>query len=205
MGRQGRGPAEHRLAMLASGLGILGGLFWLSLPFYPPECAPVTESSEIFCTRLWSPALGTMLIGAVALYLRLRSDAPGGARRGVLGVVVGFALMTVGNVGEYWFAYELPHQGGPGAAVRSALWMSALTGWLIALIGSVVVGIGLVRSRRRDRWIGLLFLAPLPLTVGIAIIGGPNLAPLPVGLLGIATGVYARRVAVDGAGAASGA
>lgn len=180
----------HRLGSI---LGILGGAFWFSLPFYPPACVPVTESSEIFCNRLWSPALAGMLIGSVVFCFLLRNNVSRGTRAGFGLIVVAFGLMTVGNVGEYWFAYQLPHQGGPGAIVRSVLWMSVLAGWLISLIGAVVAGSALLRSRSRDRWVGWLLLLPLPLTFGFAAIGGPSLAPMSIGLLGILLGAYGLR------------
>ncbi|TAL10818.1 MAG: hypothetical protein EPO00_04220, partial [Chloroflexota bacterium] len=171
-------------------LAIIGGAFWMSLPFYPPECVPVTGDSEVFCNRLWSPAFAAMLIGAIALYGFLRRDGSGRVIPGFRPMIIGFALMTAGNVGEYWLAFHLPHQGGLGGIVRGLLWMAVLAGWLTALVGSFIAGAELLRSKRRDRHIGWLFLLGFPLTFVLAITVGPNLAPLPIGLLGVVVGIY---------------
>jgi hypothetical protein len=190
----GHRPHHGLIDVLRLGLilGILGGTAWLSLAVYPPQCVPVTPASEVFCNRLWSPALGAMLIGATTLFFSLRGVVRGGGRGSLIALVIGFALMTGGNVGEYWVAYQLPHQGGPGAAIRSLLWMSVLAGWLTALLGSTVAGVTLARSGGSAGWMSRLFLLPLPLTVVFAALM-PNGAPLAVGVLGIVVGVHGLR------------
>lgn len=186
------------MARLGSVFAIIGGAFWISLPFYPPECVPVTEASEVFCSRLWSPALLAMLIGAIALRVLLPTQGPDPVLPRFRIIVIGFALLTVGNVGEYWLAYELPHQGGIGAMVRGLLWTTVLAGWLTALVSSFVAGAELLRSGRRDRQMGWLFLVAFPLTFVLAIAATPNLVPLPIGLLGIVIGIHGLRVGGHG-------
>ncbi len=177
----------------ALAVGIVGGLFWISLGFFPPECVPPTEASEVYCNRLWTPPLTAMLIGAVGLFWLLRPSVSGATRSGLLALVVGFAMMAGGNGGEYWIAYGLPHQGGAGAIVRSLLWMTVLAGWLTALIAAVIVG-ALLHTEATDdgrlRWPSLLFVLPLPLTFAFAAALGPGLMAIPVGLLGILVGLY---------------
>ena len=179
----------HRLALLVS---IFGGLAWISLTLVPPECAPVTEASEIFCNRLWTAPLTAMLIGAVGLFWLLRPVVSSATKSSVLAMAIGFAMMASGNGGEYWIAFALPHQGGAGALVRSLLWITVLAGWLTALVASVVTGVGLhnpATGYGRPRWMSLLFVLPLPLTFVFATLG-PSRMGIPVGLLSVLIGVY---------------
>jgi hypothetical protein len=178
-----------RLALL---VGVVGGLFWISLAFFPPACTPVTEASEVDCNRLWTPPFVGMLIGAIGLFRLLRPVVSGATKSSLIALVIGFAMMAGGNGGEYWIAFELPHQGGAGALIRSLLWMTLLAGWLTALIASAVLGVRLSDSLSgsgRSKWPSLLFILPLPLTFAFATLG-PSRMGIPVGLLGILIGVY---------------
>jgi hypothetical protein len=177
-------------------VGIFGGLVWICLAFVPPECAPVTEASEVFCNRLWTAPLIAMLIGAMSLWWRLRTVVSSGTKSGLLAMAIGFAMMAAGNGGEYWIAYALPHQGDAGALVRSLLWMTALAGWLTALLAAVATGIGLhdpVTGYGRPRWLSVLLVAPLPLTFFFAVLG-PGLIGVPVGFLGVFIGIHGLAV-----------
>ncbi|MEO7664786.1 MAG: hypothetical protein ABIV26_06630 [Candidatus Limnocylindrales bacterium] len=167
-------------------LGILGGLLWLGLPFWPPDCVPVVASSEVFCNRLWTPALGAMLIGAVVLQRRQGGQVLE-ALKGLRLLVIAFALMTLGNGLEYWVAFGLPHQGGIGGVVRGVLWMSVIAGWLIALIASAVAGAVAARRRHGRRWPAALLIVPLPLTVMLGAVSA-GYAPLAIGALGVIIG-----------------
>jgi hypothetical protein len=183
----------HRLALA---VGILGGLVWIGLAFVPPECAPATEASEVFCNRLWTPPLSAMLIGSIGLFWLLRPVVTRGTRSSLLAMAIGFAMLAGGNGGEYWIAFTLPHQGGAGALVRSLLWMTVLAGWLTALIASVVTGVRLhdpSTGYGRPRWASLLFVMPLPLTFVFATLG-PSWMGIPVGLLGVLIGAYGLTV-----------
>lgn len=192
----------HPLALV---LSIIGGLTWMSLAFFPQECVPVTEASEVFCNRLWTPPLTAMLIGAVGLFWLLRPVVSSAMKSSILAMAIGFAMMAGGNGGEYWIAFALPHQGGVGAMVRSLLWMTVLAGWLTALIASAVMGVGLrnpATGYGRPRWLSLLFVLPLPLTFAFAALG-PSRMGIPVGLLGVLIGAYGlairdERVTVPG-------
>lgn len=189
----------HRLALV---VGIVGGLSWISLAFVPPECSPVTEASEVFCNRLWTPPLTAMLIGSVGLFSLLRPVVTRGTSASLLAIAIGFAMMAGGNGGEYWIAFTLPHQGGAGALVRSLLWMTVLAGWLTALIASVLTGVRLhdpSTGYGRPRWTSLLFVLPLPLTFLLATLG-PGWMGIPVGLLGVLIGTYGLAVRHDKVG-----
>lgn len=169
-------------------LSVLGGWLWISLPFFPPACVPVTEITEGFCNRLWTPALAGMFIGAVGLFELLKPLSTKALRLGLNGIQVGYGLMVIGNFAEYWIFFGLPHEG-PNGWLRGLLWMSVLLGWLIALLGSVIAGISLFRSPCNQKWQSLLFLLPLPLTIVLRI-PGPSWAGIPLGLLGILIGGF---------------
>lgn len=184
------------LGLVGGLVGLVGGLAWLVLPFYPPECAPVTGASEVFCNRLWTPALAAMAVGAWA-FLRTFEGTAGRGTRIALGLLAGgFTLMALGNGGEYWLFSHLPHQG-PNGWVRGLLWMSALVGWLVTLVSSFAIGIGWLRGTRSPspgRWLGVLFALPLLLTVLLAFTLGPNWAPLSAGLAAIVVGTTGIRL-----------
>jgi len=176
----------NRIALF---VGIVGGVAWQTLPLYPPECVPVTGASEVFCNRLWTPALAAMLVGAIGLWSLHRPFVSRAAKGRLLVITIGFALMTAGNLLEYWFAFELDHRTGIGGPIRGALWMTVLAGWLTVLVGAFVTGVILFRSRMPNRWLGLAFVLPLPLTFAFASLG-PNAMGIPVGLLAILIGVH---------------
>jgi len=115
---------------LATGLsGIGAGVLWTLLAVFPPE-------DEVVRNRLWTPALLGMLLGVTGLVLGLR---PALSRSGDLAskaVVVGLALMTLGNLAEYWTLAGQPHQGGFGGVARGVAWMTFLLGVLLLGVGT---------------------------------------------------------------------
>lgn len=147
---------------LSALLAIVGAAGWMSLAFYPPECVPVTAASEIFCNRLWSAPLGLMAVGAFGI--SRGTEVAGSGRFGRWVVPAGYALMTVGNAGEYWLAYQLPHEG-PNGVIRSLLWMTVLLGWLLLLVGSTALGASWLRSRKVRRSVGVALLLVIPISV----------------------------------------
>ena len=184
--RQAVTTAEARAPVLHAALliGLVAGLGWITLPFFPAECAPPTESSEVFCNRLWTPLLAGMLTGFSALFLRIRSVLPKAAILGFAALLVGFALMVAGNVSEYWFLNDLPH-AGPDGRIRGAAWMTLLFGLLLVLTGASLCGIASLRGAHASRLMGLLFTSLLPLTL---LLGAVNQSwvGLPLGGLSVA-------------------
>lgn len=161
-------------------LGILGGATWIAYAFVPQECAPVTNESEIFCNRLWTPALFAMTAGFLGLW---RWGAAAGTRavaRGLGIVVLGAGVMTLGNFLEYWLFFSWPHEG-PDGWLRGTLWMMVLLGWLALLLASFGAGLLLLLGRRngiRTMVLGAILVTASCLTVFIG--------PLAVGVLAIA-------------------
>lgn len=161
-------------------LGILGGATWIAYAFVPDQCAPVTGASEVFCNRLWTPALFAMTVGFVGLW-RWADALDRRAVRGGLGIVAaGAALMTLGNFLEYWLFASWPHEG-PDGWLRGTLWMMVLLGWLAVLLASFGAGLLLLLGRRgglRAMVLGaILVTAPCltvfmgPLAIGVLVIG----------------------------------
>jgi hypothetical protein len=174
-----------RIALI---IGIVGGALWISLAFFPPACVPVTAANEVFCNRLWTPALAAMCVGFGGLLLSVRPSATRGVRWSLSALVIGSAAMVGGNFGEYWLAYALPHQG-PDGFVRGLLWMSVLVGLLTVLVASAVAGVLMSRSMPGLRWPSLLFVLPLSSTILVALVS-PSWIGTPLGMLGILAGVF---------------
>lgn len=161
-------------------LGILGGATWIAFAFVPSECAPVTSRSEVYCNRLWTPALFAMTVGFLGLWRWGVARGWRGAGLGLLIVVAGGALMTFGNFLEYWLFFSWPHEG-PDGWLRGTLWMMVLLGWLSVLLASFAAGLLLLLRRRsglRTMAIGAILVTAPCLTVFIG--------PLAIGVLAIA-------------------
>lgn len=177
-------------------LGVLGGLLWISLPFFPPACVPVTELTEDFCNRLWTPALAGMFIGSFAIFNLLKPIFTRALKLGLNGIRGGYGLMVIGNFAEYWVFFGMPHEG-PNGWLRGLLWMCVLLGWLFVLLGSIIAGVSLFRSPIPQKWQSWVFVLPLPLTFIFGFLG-PSWVGIPLGLLGILIGGFGLAIQVKG-------
>ena len=173
------------MGALAPWLGFVGGAAWIGLGFFPAECAPVTDASEVFCNRLWTPPLAAIFVASVLVFRMLRPRLGKFGWISLGAVATGFGLMAAGNGGEYWLAYQLPHQG-PMGFVRGILWMGVLAGWLTTLIGSTALGVALLKDRMVSAVTGVTFVLAIPLTVGFAVIAMPT---VPLGIIGLGIGL----------------
>jgi len=167
-------------------IGMLGGLFWVTLAFYPPQCAPVTEASEVLCNRLWSPALLGMGLGYLGLFLTALPLLTRTAKFCLIALLVGFALMFLGNVVEYWMLNDLPHQG-PNSFTRGLAWMTVLLGLLVTQVASASVGFLGFKARFIPRWLSVFFLLLFPATLTAGFIG-LHWAGVPLGIVSGAAG-----------------
>lgn len=165
-------------------LGVLGGGTWLTFAFGPPACTPVTAESEVFCNRLWTPALFGMTAGFIGIR-RWASTLHWRAVDWAFTVVAaGGAFMTIGNGAEYWVFSDWPHDG-PDGWLRGMLWMTVLLGWLAVLLGSVAAGLLLLLGRRgrlRVMGLGAILVTAVCFTVFIG--------PLALGVLAVAAPLY---------------
>ena len=174
-------------------LGLIGGLIWIAYAVVPAECAPPSGATEVFCNRLWTPALLAMAAGFLGVQRRASTLRSAGANVGLLLVAAGAGAMTLGNFAEYWLFASWPHEG-PDGWLRGMLWMLVLAGWLLVLVASIVTGLLLFRrgsaSRGSRGLAAVLAIVPLTtLSVGVLGIGilavGASLASLgPLGTPG---------------------
>ena len=164
--------------------GLLGGLFWIVLGFFPPA---ETREYEVLWNRLWTPALFGMLLGIVGLFLTMHSSLTRTAKGGFIAWLAGFALMIIGNVAEYWVLSDLPHEG-PDGFIRGIAWMTFLFGTLVMQLASAIVGFNWLKSGRGPSWLSVLFLLLFPFTIGIGFVS-MHWAGTPTGILSIAVGL----------------
>lgn len=166
-------------------LGILGGVTWIAYAFIPEQCAPVTGDSELFCNRLWTPALFAMTVGFAGLVRWVATLGSPRITRWLSVTVLGAAFMTFGNFAEYWLFFGWPHDG-PDGWLRSSLWMTVLVGWLALLLASFGAGLYLLLGGRNGIRV---------LVLGAILVTAPCLSvfigPLAIGVLAIAASTYA--------------
>jgi hypothetical protein len=182
---------EH---MMRNGLalaGIGGGLLWISLAFIPPAGMRETRAYEVVWNRLWTPALVCMALGFFDLYRNFHPALSRATIRGLVTMLVGFAFMIAGNFTEYWLFSDLPHEGSDGL-IRAVAWMTVLAGALLTLIAAVVTGMSMLYSTGISRWLSLVFILPLPLTIAIGFVS-LNWAGTPIGFLSTIVGVFRLR------------
>lgn len=166
-------------------LGILGGAMWIAYAFVPDQCAPVAGDSEIFCNRLWTPALFAMTAGYVGFVRWVAGLRSARVTRWLSIAVLGGAFMTFGNFAEYWLFFEWPHEG-PDGWLRGSLWMTVLIGWLAFLLASFGAGLLLLLGGRvalRPRVLGAILVTAPCLT--------PFIGPLAIGVLAIGACLFA--------------
>lgn len=155
-------------------LGVLGGVAWFGYATVVPGCNPPSGETEVFCNRLGTSALAAM--AAALLGLRLWAGAGGrrGAKRGLAVVALGYGLMAFGNGAEYWVFSSWPHEG-PDGWLRGILWMTALAGWLLILVGSMATGLLLLLRRSTSAMTGfgivLVVTTSLTVTLGALALG----------------------------------
>jgi len=171
-------PKRDPLTTALASAGVLGGILCASLAVFP-----LNRTGEVVSNRLLTPALVGMLMGFVALLAVVRVPVKGPARIGMISLLAGLVLMICGNVAEYWFLYDLPHDGRQGF-IRGIAFMTFLLGWLVLLVGLALVGVGLVREGRSDVTLGVLLLSALPLTIAIGFVD-PKWTGMPIAALSI--------------------
>jgi hypothetical protein len=115
--------------------------------------------------KLWAPILVTALLCAVAVF---RHRVPTGAEKwGWRMMLTGLVGMTVGVTGSYW------------TPLLDEFFLFALPFILIAMIGAIVLGIGLLRRGFRPRATAVLLIAWLPLFFVLSDVIAMGAALLP--------------------------
>ena len=154
--------------------GLVGGALWALLPvawgvvsiddveFGSLSFVAVAASYWIFAVL--PPAL--IVAGLVALRRALAADAGRVGAAGIVVAAVGLGAMALGNGIEV----ASISVGGGEVSLGHAL---LLIGFLVSIVGGIVVGIVVFR-RRRDglaRAAGLLLALALPVGIGIGVLG----------------------------------
>jgi|tagenome__1003787_1003787.scaffolds.fasta_scaffold20967002_3 hypothetical protein len=152
--------------------GLVGGTLWALLPVvFLVHLEDTARGSLAFV----AVAAAAWVVGALSLVLllvavsRLRAGLEdGGGRLGAVGVVVsGLALlaMVVGNGTELT---TLTVSGTESDLGHSAF----LIGFLALVVGSLLLGIALLRGRREPlvRWAGALMVGMVPLGIGLGVL-----------------------------------
>jgi len=152
--------------------GLVGGVLWALLPVvFMVSLEDTTRGTLAFV----AVAAADWVVGALSLVLllvavsRLRAGlADGGGRLGAVGVVVsGLALlaMVLGNGTELT---TLTVSGNESDLGHSAF----LIGFLALVVGSVLLGIALLRGRGEPlvRWAGALMVGMAPLGIGLGLL-----------------------------------
>lgn len=155
--------------------GMVGGLLWVLFPLSTAlvsleDTQPGTLAYLATVASYWLMAVLPLLLLLVGL-MGLRALIGGAyGRLGKVGFLVSFvalALMFFGNGVE---VASLTFSGSESAVGHSAF----LIGFLVLLVGSVVLGVALIRVRRDplSRLSGLLYVLALPLGILFAFLGG---------------------------------
>ncbi|MEO6351118.1 MAG: hypothetical protein ABIP53_10760 [Candidatus Limnocylindrales bacterium] len=165
--------------------GMVGGMGWIALALLTPMDT-AANGGEAAWARLWAPPILLMSAGFAGLLVGTELGHFRAIRAGILAVVVGLSAMAVGNVAEYWFFVDEPH-GDINA--RNLSWIVLLIGVLIAVIGSTVAGMALLRGRREPLWLGVAFTALFPGMIALAALR-PTFVGVPLGALAIVTSFY---------------
>jgi hypothetical protein len=134
-----------RLSGLAA---MLGGVLWplwvgveQSVGWGQPGSAAY-ERYELI-NRLLPLAILPVVVGLVGLHAVFRRSNGWLGTAGFVSLLVGFALMVAGSVGEFW-VFSAQSYDGPG---RNASWTLFLLGHLVLAIGTVLFGIATARAK----------------------------------------------------------
>jgi hypothetical protein len=160
-----------------------------------------TASLSTFRSPLWSTyyslffvALALILLGLPALYLR-----QAGRRGGVLGLV-GVFLIVLGNfllmamIGYFVSILPLLAAKAPqviNAAFESGFGIFPLGGTAFGLIGLILLGIALIRSRVFPPFVGILLIASVVLSLVAFFLQSGDLLAAIIGLLGTTSAAIA--------------
>lgn len=182
--------------------GILGGLLWLGLTLFRPDWGPpgtAPYGAYELWNRLWTPALLGIGFGFSALFLQLRPTLSRRARGSFRGLLGGYALMVLGNVGEFWIFTDQPYEG-EGSLVRLAAWLTYLGGALLTLTDLALIGLVLWGTAHLPRRLLFLFIGALPLSIAVMFLNMELAVQVPIiGGLSILVGGFVLRFPIRAA------
>lgn len=154
-------------------LAMLGGALWALFPFGTPlveGAEPGTRAYSVSVTYDWLMAvlpLLLLLVGLAGLYAAQRNAYGRLGKVGFPVTILALGLMFAGNAIE---VASITFRGTESAVGHSAF----LIGFLLLLVGSVLVGLAIWRTRqdRAARWGSLLLIGALPLGILLAVVLG---------------------------------
>ncbi len=121
------------------------------------------------------------MIGLVSLHARISGRAGRLEERGFRVALLGLVMNLIGNVADYWLGEEVLHQPLWGMSFA----IGTLLGTLVYIVGSVLLGVAILRTRVLPRWSGwTLIIAPtLGIVLGLWLVRHlPSGLVMPVGL-----------------------
>ena len=183
--------AHHvvRVAGVASIAGSLSGLL-IELVLGREWGHPGTTQYESYelANRLLSVPLVLMAVGIVGVYAGYHARLRRPSTVGVSIILLGFVLMVVGNVAEFFVFTSQPYVAGFNG--RNIAWMAFGLGILMVGSGGVILGITAWRTDVLPGWVCLLLALYLPLSVVAFALGY-----LVLGLCVVSLGVAWLRLA----------
>ena len=139
---------SSNLVRLSGLAAMLGGVLWplwvvveQSVGWGEPGSTAYQRYELI--NRLLPLAILPVVVGLVGLHVVLRRSYGWLGTAGFITLLVGFALMVAGSVGEFWI-FSAQSYTGPG---RNASWVLFLLRHLVLAIGTVLFGIGIARAK----------------------------------------------------------
>lgn len=158
---------SHHLVRVAGMATIVGSLLGLLVEIVLGRDwgAPGTTQYESyeFANRLLSLPLVLMASGLIGLYIRHHAQLRRLGTTGIVVTFVGFVLMVVGNIAEFFVFTSQPYMAGFNG--RNAAWMTFGLGIVAVGIGGLVLGIATWRRHALPRWTSLLVALYLPLSI----------------------------------------
>jgi hypothetical protein len=127
------------------------------------------------------------LIGLGSLHAQVGERIGRSGKRGFKFAFIGLAMNLIGNAGDYWLGEKVLGQPLWGISFT----IGTLLGTLVYIVGSVILGRAILRTRVLPRWSGwTLIVAPtLGIVLGLlVVIHLPSALVLPVGIGWILTG-----------------
>jgi hypothetical protein len=153
--------------------GLVGGALWALLPVvlttaHLDDTSRGSMSFVAVAVAYW--AVGVLPLALLLVGLSGLRATVGAGRLGTAGIAVsGLALvaMLLGNGAEMATVTFSGNESDLGHSVF-------LIGFLVLIVGSLLLGIALLRSRPAPivRWAGALLVAMLPVGIGLAVLGG---------------------------------
>ncbi len=154
---------------------LTGGVLWALMPAvftaaHLDDTQRGTLSFAAVAIAYWALGVAPLLLLLVGLSGLRRALGAAAGRTGAVGIVVsglGLLAMFLGNGTEMATITVNGTESDLGHSVF-------LIGFLVLVVGSLLLGIALLRSRRDSlsRWAGVLLVAMLPLGFGLAALGG---------------------------------